>query len=150
MGREEKPMAYFLPLRMLKIGPEISIPIHRITLIGSINSYALRTLVLEHKKRKTLINASGREQTKSVVLLDNGAVCTSSYTANTLNKKVNDLQRYEVTSEVLNGINCIDRARKNEPEEVDTDELLRQIRESFNGDEEEDEAGDDDRDPGEI
>lgn len=132
-------MAYFIPIRMLKIGPEISIPVHRITLIGTSNSFTLKTLALEHKKKKTLINASGREVTKSIVLLDNGAVCTSSYTASYLNKKINDLQRFEVTSEVINNIGWINRAKANEkeePENIDTDELLRQIKESLDGDEE--------------
>lgn len=145
-------MAYFVPIRMLKIGPYLSIPIHRIVAIGSIGSNYVKQLVKMEKKKKTLIDATGSNITKSVIFLDNGAICTSTLEVEALDKYINKMQREDMKESGYR----ISRTVGNTKSESDTttisiDELMKTIKETIvNGDEEEDEAGDDDRDSGEI
>lgn len=130
-------MAYYMPIKMLQVGPDFSIPIHRIVIIGSIESYNIQQLISEHKKKKTLISCSGKKPTKSAVIMDNGAVITSSYTEECLRRKINELQTYDMmTSE----IRTVTRNKKTKKEDIDVEEIMRKLG-IENGEGEEEESG---------
>lgn len=92
-------MSNYVPLRFIKVGPDFSVPIHRIVGISEITSYSTQQLIAEQKKNKTLISATKKFRTKCVVILDNGTVITSPYTMSTITKKINEMQTYDINND---------------------------------------------------
>lgn len=98
---------YMLPLRFMKVGPDVAICATRIVAIMSVNAHQAREQLRLEKKAGTLINASGRVKTKSAVYLDNGTVIASPLTVNVLmsaiersNAKRLDVSRQSTSSRI--------------------------------------------------
>lgn len=85
-------MGYSLPLRFIKVANkttqsdlfDVAICATRIVAIMSTEIYQARKTVHNEKKNGTLINAAGRSQVKSAIILDNGSVVASPFTVNHL------------------------------------------------------------------
>ena len=73
---------YQLPLRYVKLSDDVAVCATRIVAIMSTAAHQARETIKQEKKNGTLINASGRETTKTAVFLDNGTVIASPLTVN--------------------------------------------------------------------
>lgn len=73
---------YQLPLRFIKVSADVAICATRVVALMSTASFQARETIKREKKAGTLINASGRETTKTAVFLDNGTIIASPMTVN--------------------------------------------------------------------
>lgn len=71
---------YQLPLRFIKLSPEVAICATRIVAIMDTASYQARETIKTERKNGTLINACGRKPAETAVFLDNGTVIASPLT----------------------------------------------------------------------
>lgn len=71
---------YQLPLRFIKLSPEVAICATRIVAIMDTASYQARETIKTERKNGTLINACGRKSAETAVFLDNGTVIASPLT----------------------------------------------------------------------
>lgn len=71
---------YQLPLRFIKLSPEVAICATRIVAIMDTTSYQARETIKTERKNGTLINACGRKPAETAVFLDNGTVVASPLT----------------------------------------------------------------------
>lgn len=73
---------YQIPLRYVKLSEDVAVCATRIVAIMSTAAHQARETIKQEKKNGTLINASGRDTTRSAVFLDNGTVIASPLTVN--------------------------------------------------------------------
>ena len=71
---------YQLPLRFVKLSPEVAICATRIVAIMDTASFQARETIKTDRKNGTLINACGRKPAETAVFLDNGTVIASPLT----------------------------------------------------------------------
>ena len=71
---------YQLPLRFIKLSPEVAICATRIVAIMDTKSFQARETLKTERKNGTLINACGRKVAETAVFLDNGTVVASPLT----------------------------------------------------------------------
>lgn len=71
---------YQLPLRFVKLSPEVAICATRIVAIMDTASFQARETIKTERKNGTLINACGRKPAETAVFLDNGTVIASPLT----------------------------------------------------------------------
>ena len=71
---------YQLPLRFIKLSPEVAVCATRIVAIMDTVSYQARETIKTERKNGTLINACGRKPAETAVFLDNGTVIASPLT----------------------------------------------------------------------
>lgn len=81
-------MGYYLPLRYVKVSEDVSLCATRIVAMMSTNSHQAREMVKKERQNKTLVNAAGRNATRTIIILDNGTVVASPYTINRLMKMI--------------------------------------------------------------
>ena len=79
-------MAYQVPLVLLKLSDTLAICATRVTAMMSTDSKQARDMIKAEKENKTLINGCGRNKAVTMVILDNGAIATSTHTINHLCK----------------------------------------------------------------
>lgn len=73
-------MAYMLPLRYIRVGPDVSICATKIAVMMSTKCYQARQTLKVERENKTLINACGKLKAKTAIFLDNGTVVSSPLT----------------------------------------------------------------------
>lgn len=73
---------YQLPLRFVKLSPEVAVCATRIVAVMDTISFQARETIKTERKNGTLINACGRKPAESAVFLDNGTVVASPLTVN--------------------------------------------------------------------
>lgn len=73
---------YQLPLRFIKLSPEVAVCATRIVAIMDTISFQARETIKTERKNGTLINACGRKPAQTAVFLDNGTVIASPMTVN--------------------------------------------------------------------
>ena len=71
---------YQLPLRFVKLSPEVAICATRIVALMDTESFQARETLKTERKNGTLINACGRRPAQTAVFLDNGTVVASPLT----------------------------------------------------------------------
>lgn len=71
---------YQLPLRFIRLSPEVAVCATRIVAIMDTVSYQARETIKTERKNGTLINACGRKPAETAVFLDNGTVIASPLT----------------------------------------------------------------------
>lgn len=72
-------MGYMLPLKFVRVSPDMSVCATRIVAIMSTHALQCRKLITEEKKAGTLLNAAGRDKVRSAIIFDNGSVVASPY-----------------------------------------------------------------------
>jgi regulator of extracellular matrix RemA (YlzA/DUF370 family) len=73
---------YQLPLRFIKLSPEVAVCATRIVAMMDTESFQARETLKTERKNGTLINACGRKTAETAVFLDNGTVIASPLTVN--------------------------------------------------------------------
>lgn len=73
---------YQLPLRFIKLSPEVAICATRIVAVMDTASFQARETIKSERRNGTLINACGRRPAETAVFLDNGTVIASPLTVN--------------------------------------------------------------------
>lgn len=68
---------YQLPLRFIRLSPEVAVCATRIVAIMDTVSYQARETIKTERKNGTLINACGKRSAQAAVFLDNGTVIAS-------------------------------------------------------------------------
>lgn len=68
---------YQLPLRFIRLSPEVAVCATRIVAIMDTVSYQARETIKTERKNGTLINACGKRPAQTAVFLDNGTVIAS-------------------------------------------------------------------------
>lgn len=71
---------YQLPLRFIRLSPEVAICATRIVAIMDTASFQARETLKSERKNGSLINACGRKPAETAVFLDNGTVIASPLT----------------------------------------------------------------------
>ena len=71
---------YQLPLRFIRLSPEVAVCATRIVAIMDTASFQARETIKTERKNGTLINACGRKPAQTAVFLDNGTVIASPLT----------------------------------------------------------------------
>ena len=100
---------YQLPLRFIKLSPEVAVCATRIVAVMDTAAFQARETIKTERKNGTLINACGKRPAESAVFLDNGTVIASPLTVNrimgaiersnakqTNPTKANDIKRLKV------------------------------------------------------
>lgn len=111
---------YQVPLRFVKISPDVAIMATRIVAIMSTSSFQARETVKREKRAGTLINGAGREAVKSAIFLDNGSVISSPYSVNKIMNAVAKANAKETDPKGINNsqrIKVVDTVFELEPEE---------------------------------
>lgn len=111
---------YQVPLRFVKISPDVAIMATRIVAIMSTSSFQARETVKREKRAGTLINGAGREAVKSAIFLDNGSVISSPYSVNKIMNAVAKANAKETDPKGVNNtqrIKVVDTVFELEPEE---------------------------------
>lgn len=122
---------YQLPLRFVKLSPEVAVCATRIVAVMDTASFQARETIKTERKNGTLINACGRKPAETAVFLDNGTVIASPLTVNRIlnaiersnakqsnPKKANETKRLKVYEAVDEGPNP---ALDDEVDEVSVD-----------------------------
>ena len=78
--RKEVICTYQLPLKFVRLSPEVAVCATRIVAIMDTISYQARETIKTERKNGTLINACGRKPAETAVFLDNGTVIASPLT----------------------------------------------------------------------
>ena len=73
---------YQLPLRFIKLSPEVAVCATRIVAMMDTECFQARETIKTERKNGTLINACGRKPAQTAVFLDNGTVIASPLTIN--------------------------------------------------------------------
>lgn len=73
---------YQLPLRFVKLSPEVAVCATRIVAVMDTASFQARETIKTERKNGTLINACGRRPAETAVFLDNGTVVASPLSVN--------------------------------------------------------------------
>ena len=73
---------YQLPLRFIKLSPEVAVCATRIVAIMDTAAFQARETIKTERKNGTLINACGKRSAETAVFLDNGTVIASPLTVN--------------------------------------------------------------------
>lgn len=73
---------YQLPLRFVKLSPEVAVCATRIVAVMDTISFQARETIKTERKNGTLINACGRRPAETAVFLDNGTVVASPLSVN--------------------------------------------------------------------
>jgi len=73
---------YQLPLRFIKLSPEVAVCATRIVAVMDTAAFQARETIKTERKNGTLINACGKRPAESAVFLDNGTVIASPLTVN--------------------------------------------------------------------
>ena len=73
---------YQLPLRFVKLSPEVAVCATRIVAIMDTAAFQARETIKTERKNGTLINACGKRSAETAVFLDNGTVIASPLTVN--------------------------------------------------------------------
>lgn len=116
---------YQIPLRFVKVSPDVAICATRIVAIMSTQSFQARETVKREKRAGTLINAAGREAVKSAVFLDNGSVLSSPYSVNKLMNAIAKANAKETDPKGVNNsqrIKVVDQVFEFEPEDASESE----------------------------
>lgn len=71
---------YQLPLRFIRLSPEVAVCATRIVAVMDTASFQARETIKTERKNGTLINACGRKPAETAVFLDNGTVIASPLT----------------------------------------------------------------------
>lgn len=77
-------MAYMLPLRYIRVGPDVSICATKIICMMSTKCYQARQTLKAQRESRTLINACGKMKAKTAIFMDNGVVISSPLTVQRL------------------------------------------------------------------
>ena len=115
---------YQLPLRFIKVSPEVAICATRVIAIMSTDSYQARRTIKDEKTKGTLINGSGIKKSETALFLDNGAVVSSPYKLDRLLKAIEDsnikkLQNKDAYNKRLTVYEIADEEPNENDEEVD-------------------------------
>ncbi len=116
---------YQIPLRFVKISPDVAICATRIVAIMSTASYQARETIKREKRAGTLINGAGREAVKSAVFLDNGTVMSSPYSVGKLMNAIAKANAKETDSKGVNNsqrIKVVDQVFEFEPSESEEED----------------------------
>lgn len=73
---------YQLPLRFIKLSPEVAVCATRIVAVMDTAAFQARETIKTERKNGTLINACGKRSAETAVFLDNGTVIASPLTVN--------------------------------------------------------------------
>lgn len=116
---------YQIPLRFVKISPDVAICATRIVAIMSTASYQARETIKREKRAGTLINGAGREAVKSAVFLDNGTVMSSPYSVGKLMNAIAKANAKETDPKGVNNsqrIKVVDQVFELEPSESEEED----------------------------
>lgn len=116
---------YQIPLRFVKISPDVAICATRIVAIMSTASYQARETIKREKRAGTLINGAGREAVKSAVFLDNGTVMSSPYSVGKLMNAIAKANAKETDPKGVNNsqrIKVVDQVFEFEPSESEEED----------------------------
>ena len=78
---------------MIQVSPGCYIPHKDIVYVGTFRNSAGKKLVKRAQEENKVINISGNNETRSVVLLHDGWVCRSPVAPETLTKRILDAQK---------------------------------------------------------
>ena len=114
-------MAYFVPLKYALIGKGIAVCVTRIVTLLSMDAHMTQKLYKKEKLANTLINASGRDKTRSLVVMDNGSVIGTNYSVSRLLKAIENASEKYVNPPVYSRKS---KAKSDDPNSKLLDEIL--------------------------
>lgn len=87
---------YQVPLRFVKVSPDVAVCATRIVAIMSTKLYQTRETIKAERRANTLVNACGTDKARCAVLLDNGTIVSSPRSVDTLLKAIENANAREL------------------------------------------------------
>lgn len=119
---------YQLPLKFIRIAPDLCICATRVVAIMSGKMYQAKQILKQERKAGTLINGAGRSAVKAILILDNGAVVSSPFSVVKLMNDIDKAISKVPNSDRISGnkVRAYDIGVEAEEEEDETAEYLPQ------------------------